>query len=223
MDSSYLYSVLEVPPGCGQKQLRKAYRRQAQKWHPDRHQGSAKVQVLAQKKMQDINIAYATLRKVEREVARRSATCHQKTVPVESPRSPAQYNGPEPEPSSNDVWSPHSRQPPASRDSQQGRFLLGLLGALLFGGYGYFHFIESPHSQRYVLVQPMADPDFALAPTSGERHIRVGSIPRDVLAIQGMPTSVAGNTWFYQDSEIIFGTSGVVKWRNSSLRPLKVK
>ena len=219
-----LYSVLEVAPGCGQRRLLRAYRRQAQKWHPDRHQSSAMVQVFAQKKMQDINVAYATLRKVELESATRSTdSCHKETRPGPPP-SPIQPNSPKSVPSSHDVWSQRPKQPPPSRASQHGQFLWGLLGALLLGGYGSFLLIESPNSQRSVLAQSSADAGYTLATaTSREQHIRIGSRPRDVLEIQGMPSSVAGNTWFYEDSHVIFGSTGVVKWHNSFLTPLKVK
>lgn len=38
--SACLYEILGVPPGATKKEIRAAYQRRAQRWHPDRHGGS---------------------------------------------------------------------------------------------------------------------------------------------------------------------------------------
>ena len=51
------YDVLRVAPQAAPEQVRRAYRRQAQKWHPDRKPGDRE----AQRRMAEINEAYAVL------------------------------------------------------------------------------------------------------------------------------------------------------------------
>ncbi len=51
------YDTLMVAPLAAPEAVRRAYRRQAQKWHPDRQPGDAH----AQQRMAEINEAYAVL------------------------------------------------------------------------------------------------------------------------------------------------------------------
>ena len=52
------YEVLSVPPDADLKEIRRAYRRAARKWHPDRNTEDP----LASEKMKKINQAYRTLK-----------------------------------------------------------------------------------------------------------------------------------------------------------------
>jgi curved DNA-binding protein len=51
------YSVLGVPKGSSDEEIKKAYRKQAMKYHPDRNEGDTK----AESKFKDISEAYAVL------------------------------------------------------------------------------------------------------------------------------------------------------------------
>jgi DnaJ homolog subfamily C member 3 len=54
------YKILGVPRSASKKAIKKAYRKLAQEWHPDKYRGDlSNDQVL--KKMSDINEAYETL------------------------------------------------------------------------------------------------------------------------------------------------------------------
>lgn len=59
------YSVLGVPRGADEKQIKKAYKKQAMKWHPDKHQDS-KSKEKATTKFQEIATAYETLNDPEK-------------------------------------------------------------------------------------------------------------------------------------------------------------
>jgi curved DNA-binding protein CbpA len=54
------FSVLGVKPGCTEDELKKAYRREALKWHPDRHVGDAE-KARAEARFKRISAAYQTL------------------------------------------------------------------------------------------------------------------------------------------------------------------
>lgn len=54
------FSILGVKPGCTEDELKKAYRREALKWHPDRHVGDAE-KAKAEARFKRISAAYQTL------------------------------------------------------------------------------------------------------------------------------------------------------------------
>ena len=54
------YSILEIPFGALQEEIKSAYKQQALRWHPDRNLSEG-----ALKKMQDINEAYLILKDEE--------------------------------------------------------------------------------------------------------------------------------------------------------------
>ncbi len=58
MSSLNYYNVLNIKTNATEKDIKKAYRALAKKYHPDTYQGDKNV---AQEKMQEINIAYDTL------------------------------------------------------------------------------------------------------------------------------------------------------------------
>jgi len=55
------YALLGVKPGCTDEELKKAYRREALRWHPDRHQGAEKA--TAEARFKKISAAYQELSK----------------------------------------------------------------------------------------------------------------------------------------------------------------
>jgi molecular chaperone DnaJ len=51
------YEVLGIPPDASEEQIRKAYRRLAMKYHPDRNRGDRE----AEEKFKEVQAAYETL------------------------------------------------------------------------------------------------------------------------------------------------------------------
>lgn len=51
------YDILEVSKDADETQIKKAYRKQAMQWHPDKHKGDKK----AEEKFKEINEAYQVL------------------------------------------------------------------------------------------------------------------------------------------------------------------
>lgn len=56
------YKILGVPKECTEDEVKKAYKKSALKWHPDKHASSSEEQkVEAEKMFKDIGEAYAVL------------------------------------------------------------------------------------------------------------------------------------------------------------------
>ena len=55
------YEILGVRPDATEQQIKEAYRREAMKWHPDRHDGAA-AKGEADRRFKDLAVAYRTLR-----------------------------------------------------------------------------------------------------------------------------------------------------------------
>lgn len=61
------YDILGVPRDASLNEIKKAYRKQALEWHPDRHQGADKE--VAEKRFKEINEAYQVLSDPEKRAA----------------------------------------------------------------------------------------------------------------------------------------------------------
>ncbi len=59
------YKVLGVDKKATQKEIKKAYRKMAMKWHPDKNRGNIKI---AEGKFKDISEAYQVLSDVKKRV-----------------------------------------------------------------------------------------------------------------------------------------------------------
>jgi len=55
-----------------------------------------------------------------------------------------------------------------------------------------------------------------------ERLFGIGATKDEVRAIQGAPTSEAGNAWYYGGSKVLFENDHVVRWEESPMHPLRV-
>jgi len=56
MNRKECYEILELPEGANDEEIKKAYRKLAMQWHPDRNKEPE-----AEEKMSKINVAYQTL------------------------------------------------------------------------------------------------------------------------------------------------------------------
>lgn len=58
------YEILGIRPDATEQQIKEAYRREAMKWHPDRHEGAA-AKGEADRRFKDLALAYRTLRNAD--------------------------------------------------------------------------------------------------------------------------------------------------------------
>jgi len=62
-----LYDLLEVPKDADEEAIKKAYKKLAVKWHPDKHQGASKAE--AEERFKEISRAYSVLSNPEKRAA----------------------------------------------------------------------------------------------------------------------------------------------------------
>jgi DnaJ family protein C protein 7 len=55
------YKILEIEKTAGDDEIKKAYKKQALKWHPDKNGGDEETRLAAEVKFKDINEAYSVL------------------------------------------------------------------------------------------------------------------------------------------------------------------
>ncbi|MFZ2444739.1 MAG: J domain-containing protein [Syntrophobacteraceae bacterium] len=230
------YRLLGLKPGARPTEIKRAYRRLAKKWHPDRyHSESYETRAFAEKQFREINEAYERLldnwwRSVE-------------TVLNARP-SPAAAGGAE---------RTHDRQPPP-RPGSGGvdrrmfayraagfLFLAAVLAVLVFESQTSYRFspreveviappreiapgppdtagrppqTEAPLDELLSEIAPPQRPLLQPQADNVKNFFTVGSSSSEVLHIQGRPTRVQGQTWVYGLSEIHFKQGRVWRFNN---------
>lgn len=230
MDFKRSYEVLGLQPGSTWAELQIAYRRQVQKWHPDRFEQRPEEQVLAAQRMQDLNEAFAVLEQYYREQGR---------LPLEPPPHKPGDSAPPPKP---DYAAQRPRTTRRRREPSSAPHLGPWVLAAALLGIGIYFLLDlllsGYNPTAKAVSRPSADvpidttlnPAYPTVPGSKPAAPRkpplvtfgYGDPPGRVLEVQGIPTRTAGDLWFYGDSEVYFEKGMVVSWHSSPRNPLNV-
>lgn len=222
------YEVLGVAPESNWDELRTAYRRLAQSWHPDRFAQDTQERDDAEKRIVSINQAYQALSDYYQEQG------HLPGELLQRPRytrtaTPVDDNPPE--------KTYKKKKRPGLRTRFFSRILIpvrSVIKPLLFLSVVavVYNFLSSadPDSYEQASRPPpqtqILDKFFSPAPRKYKKtddYFTIGSTIGEVHAIQGNPTRVVDSVWYYGDSEVLF-TNGVVEsWKNAEGYPLNVK
>lgn len=236
MNFQRCYELIGLPPGCSWEELQSGYRRQVQKWHPDRYEQDPEQRQLASQRMLELNEAYAVLSEFQRQYGYLPAQ-PPPSEPAPPPAAPPPTAGAAPRRARSTV-----RRPRAHKTYAVSPWLL--ISAILLGGY--FLFVDlipddlGPPSGS-VLPTPIDQPppprddknkrDNGTAPQSKavknnlepESTFTYGDLPGWVYEVEGIPTRTSGDLWFYGTSEVLFADGKVVSWYSSPEHPLKVR
>lgn len=209
MNHRECYRILAAEPGCSWEELRTAYRRQVQKWHPDRYQQRPELAAEAEQRMLKVNAAFEQLAAH----FERHGELPLKPPPPRRARGPAM---------SDDAYVPRR-----ARSTDRGRSIGIWLVLVTVGALAYYASRPSDEPAD-TLEPPVADrtPAGAAAPHPPKRYappFGFGDKPGDVFAAQGVPTRTAGDIWYYGDSEVHFERGAVVKWFSSPDHPLNTR
>jgi curved DNA-binding protein CbpA len=233
MTEDYLknYRILGIQPGTSWKQLRQAYKKMVNAWHPDRFQQDARQKKLAEEKTKEITQSYKELAEyykkfgvlplpVEEEAspATDERTAH--AAPAESPAPEVENPEPAPTESAAGVSSPWASK-------RRTRVIISL--ALLGSAYLVSQVAPREHQDNAPLNEQYADQtvntgrdDEGTDAAPAEQHFTIGSSLGEVYAIQGVPTRTEQDIWYYGDSKVYFAEGKVLRWDESQGNPLRV-
>ncbi len=224
------YRILGIRPGTSWKQLRQAYKKMVNAWHPDRFQQDARQKKLAEEKTKEITQSYKELAEYYKkfgvlplpvEEAASSVTDERTAHVAESPAAPeVEIPQPAPAESATGVSSPR-----ISKRRARVIVALALLGSvyLLSQIAPWEHQDNAPLNEQYVdqtLNTGRDDENVDAAPVA--QHFTIGSSLGEVYAIQGVPTRTEQDVWYYGDSKVYFAKGKVLRWDESHGSPLRV-
>ena len=237
------YRILGVTPGATPEQLKRAYRRLAKRWHPDRFANDPAARQVAEEGMKEVNAAYEVLRSI-------GASRQQEPRPS---RGRPQPPPPRPEPGDQQKREAHSTKPsnppgPGAKASPRryriptGAVIMALLALGRLNSNGFFHkWIGSggpigqaaaawPGSAAYQVPAQSAARARATAPaisaqqpTTSGTCFSLGSTKAEVRAVQGSPDKSSDGAWTYGTSRVYFLFERVVAWHSEPATFLKVR
>jgi hypothetical protein len=226
------YRILDIDPACTWDELRRSYKLQIHKWHPDRYTDKSAEKAAADDKIKRITTAHQQLVTYFRQ--------HGKLPAPETPPAPQKLPQPDkmhPRAATSSSRAKHA-EPPVKKTG-----LVSVVGGIILAGTLFWFYLTSndvtstmpqPSASATSAPQIKSKPDFdsnqhsqiatrpEQQPTIAEdEFITYGSSIGEVIAIQGAPTDNIGDTWYYGNSELYFENGKVVGWKHASDSKLK--
>lgn len=232
MTESYLknYRTLGIQPGTSWKQLRHAYKKMVNAWHPDRFQQDVRQKRLAEEKTKEITQAYKELAEYHKKFGvlplppeEETAATHKKNAgPAAAAQSPSPDQSPPPASAAPAVETPKH---PISRRRARTMAAAALLGSIYF----IWQFVPWERPDNAPASGEYGDPSSthqlgaeSIDAAPAEKRFTVGSSLGEVYAIQGVPTKTEKDVWFYGDSKVYFAGGKVQRWDEKTDSPLRV-
>lgn len=233
MTEDYLknYRILGIQPGATWKQLRQAYKKLVNTWHPDRFQQDTRQKKLAEEKTKEITQSYKKLAEYYKKFGDlplpQTEELSVATEVHSRPVSPAKDSSPDIE-IREPVRENRSTDIPKFRMSKQrARFIaaMALLGSIYFIWQIVPWDPQDYRTSADVNDDPASNGRHEEASAEGkpaEKHFRIGSSLGEVYAIQGVPTKTEKDVWYYGNSMVYFAKGKVLRWDESTDNPLRV-
>lgn len=231
------YEILNINPECSWSELRKSYKLQVHKWHPDRfHDKSMEKQLIAEKKIMEVNNAYnllstyyrdhGALPRIKIDSCDRSKTSQKGQTESKTHDNQAHTN--------IDKTYDYSN----NKQNNKKNYLFTVIMCLgLISLYIFITFPDSTNdlSNQSIRTSPIENtiqnrkntPKTIMDDNSGtgnkptvdhgnqeeiQMQFTYGSSLSEVIQIQGTPTRVVGNTWYYGESRVVFKNGLVEYW-----------
>lgn len=223
------YRLLGIQPGADWKQVRRAYKKLVNLWHPDRFHHDPRQRKIAEEKTKEITRSYQELAEYFKKFGAppavpETAAAADRGSPA-PPANPAQPAADAPAP--GDPEMPPAPSVHARRQGTKWRLRLAVVLALSGAVYLTWRFdaggpeeLAPPGNARvhHDAREALRDRDTgAHAP-----HFTIGSSLGEVYSIQGVPTRTENDVWHYGDSKVFFADGKVIRWEESMETPLRV-
>lgn len=245
------YKILNVNPGCSWEELRRAYKKQIQKWHPDRFTGNATEQeaAVADDKIKNVNVAFNYFLKYYRE--------HGDLPSVESEEPNNKHNTSVTKPATskskekNKTTTGSYRPNNSDKEKKSTPLYLFLASIFLIIYLVAIHEDdktqlqnEITHPQQESGTADNAKPEIKSTETPYEQlvgngtdkeseekenikkedlYFSYGSTIGEVINAQGEPTKIENETWYYGNAIVYFKDGAVIDWKRDPDTPLKIK
>lgn len=233
------YRILNIEPGCTWDELRKAYKLQIQKWHPDRFTDESAEKQAADDKIKRITSANQQLVAYYRKHGRLPEPEVENTasaLPRPAPNS--HYSS-----GTTPAQTAHTFTKKSNPSLVPILILISIISFLVWKYAPYTHapsienrnmapartdtLLKAPTTHKTISPINGTDKNAIITnsiTTSGDddETISYGSTVGAVIAIQGPPTRQIGDTWFYGESEIYFLDGKVIGWRHMPGSALKI-
>jgi len=230
------YKTLNAKPYCDIKELRKAYKIQIQKWHPDKYiNDPAKIDIAEQKTIK-VNQAYKHLLHQYRNFG-------QPVKPVEHAEKKTRPTIIIPP-----ISTANSNRSSKANNSADKGYLPILLPIFITTLMIILYLYETEEKTEISSTNELVTAQFGTATTGAHsENIPVtsnsahsdssptseleeevsfyteGSSIKDVLSIQGVPNEVKNSIWYYGKSEVHFRNGKVTNWIRKPGSPLKAR
>jgi len=199
------YEILGISPDASIEARKQAYKDLVKVWHPDRFSHDPRLQQKAQEKLQEINEAYEKIKSLKNNEAQMKSWIKEygdSSFETQHPHKPF---------FSENVL--YRKKPKRNMLIWIWIFILTIV----------FSVALSQVSNRLDHVQPQhrdasssqSSPSSSLIPNR-KTYFTIGSMKNEVKEIQGTPSRIIGDTWFYRASQVTFSNDRVVGYSNNS-------
>src|SRR3989344_1031416 len=227
------YRILGIQPGVSWKQLRHAYKKLVNTWHPDRFHHDGHQKKLAEEKTKEITQAYKELAEYYKEFSALPHVAKMTDVAsTEKTSSQKAYNA-HPDTESLNAESAVTLATATTVQAQKRRlkpFIRVIAAAALVAAtYFVWQFMPGePYANRPMneegadqATDKQDDNNLNNYPVP-RKYFTMGSSLGEVYSVQGVPTKTENDIWYYGNSKVYFFKGKVLRWEESPDFPLKV-
>lgn len=231
MNPSFLecYQILEITEECDWLTLRKQYKSLIQRHHPDRFQENTDEYIQAEDKIRSFNAAYKII-----------ADFHQQhqALPPRTHNNPSQIIYHQPRKKRPQANHKADKRVKTTRDNTYTYKRMSIIIAVFVIPTIVIHHIyendQTQDNSPAFTYEDHSTPDQKILlstdnhgikndPLPEEEFFTTGSNIGEVILIQGKPSRIEGDVWYYGKSSITFSKGVVTDWKRHADNPLKAK
>ncbi len=228
------YRVLGIQPGANWEQLRQAYKKLVNAWHPDRFQQNSRQKKMAEEKTKEITQSYQELAEYYKRFGVLPLLHESEALPtiendekLSTPVMKSTSETMEVAKSASIVPSAEStkHRMPKRRDSVIASVVLLGLVYLIWQDFPDEEHQANTHSNEEYGRQLMNEDheNKFIDAASPKKRFTVGSSLGEVYTIQGVPTKVEKDIWYYGNSKVYFSQGKVLDWEVDIDNPLQAE